>query len=131
VSAVDGASGVAVDHRTGSGYVAGGGGVVVFDGTTCNARMSSGCATPPVNVSDVGGIGVVVDSSTGTLYVANAGNSTVTVVDTATCNAHVTTSCAEAHPAVPVGSSPSHVAIDQVDCTCRTTVPMVPARPSR
>jgi hypothetical protein len=91
--------------------------VLVFDGASCNARVRSGCATPPVKVSDAGGIGVVVDDSTGTLYIANPENNTVTVVDTRTCNAHVTAGCADAHPAVPVRSSPSHLAIDQIHHT--------------
>lgn len=106
--------GVGINQSTGSVYVAGDGAVAVIDATSCNARVVTGCARTPISVpSGHGGIGITVDEATDTIYVANGGDDTVSVIDGSTCNATVTAGCASDHPTVPVGSLPSHVAVDQ------------------
>jgi YVTN family beta-propeller protein len=70
--------------------------VSVFNLATCNGTTKSGCRSvaptadvsrpflnPPTKLTG----GVAVDGSTNTVYVANLGAGTVSVVDSATCNA--------------------------------------------
>jgi DNA-binding beta-propeller fold protein YncE len=110
----DGPFGIGINHRNGSVYIATASGGWVFDGAACNARVPVGCAVTPIAVpGSLGGIGIVMDEVTNTVYVASAGNNAVEVIDASTCNAHVTSGCASPHPAVPVGAFPSHLAIDQ------------------
>jgi DNA-binding beta-propeller fold protein YncE len=105
--------GIVIDHRTGSVYVADDNGVAVINGAMCNAHVSIGCERTPIAVpAGNGGIGITLDQTTNTVYVANGADDTVSVVDAVTCNAVVTSGCADAHPAIRVGSLPSHLAID-------------------
>ena len=105
--------GIVIDHRTGSVYVADGSGVAVINGALCNARVVVGCERTPIAVpAGNGGIGIALDETTDTVYVANGADDTVSVVDAATCNAVITGGCAAGHPAIRVGSLPSHLAID-------------------
>jgi YVTN family beta-propeller protein len=115
---VDGPFGIAISRRTRSVYVADSTGVAVFDGAACNGRRHTGCARTPIAVpAGNGSIGVVLDDATNTVYVADAADSAVVVIDADTCNAHTTTSCQATHPAVPVGSLPSHLALDPASHT--------------
>jgi YVTN family beta-propeller protein len=103
--------GVAVNNAT--VYVADDTGVAVIDATTCNARITAGCSQAPIPVrAGNGGIGIVADASTNTVYVANAADDTVSVIDGSTCNALVHSGCATDHPVVHVGSLPTHLAVD-------------------
>ena len=50
--------------------------------------------------------GLALDAATGTLYVANSGSSTVSVVDVRHCFAGDTSACGNVAATVPVGASP-------------------------
>ena len=114
--------GIAVNHRSGSIYVADAGGATVFDGVTCNARNHAGCARGPVQVhAGDSSIGIAVDETTNTVYITHASDDTVSVVDGRTCNAHLTTGCGEPHPSVHVGSLPSHLVLDSSTGTLYVT----------
>jgi len=102
--------------------------VSVFNGATCNATHSGGCAQTPQSVTVGFGAGsLAVNTLTDTVYVANrdqsnnflAGN-TVSVIDGATCNAADTAGCANAPQTItlgPIFASPSGVAVDQATDT--------------
>jgi YVTN family beta-propeller protein len=110
--------GIAISRPTGSVYVANASGVAVFDGSACNARTQVGCTRTAIAVpAGAGGIGILLDDASDTVYVANGGDGTVSVVDAATCNVHLTAGCSGTHPSVTVGSLPSHLAIDQASHT--------------
>jgi len=86
------AIGVAVNQATNTIYVvnAGEGGnsvVRVISGAACNATHTAGCRRTPATIH-VGKIpiGIAVDQVTDTVYVANAGSNTISVINGATCN---------------------------------------------
>ena len=112
-----GPNGVAVDRATNTIYVAtgnnadgptapGGDTVSVIDGRHCQASDVSRCKGPwpTVTVGNLPGA-VTVDQVTGTVYVTNVGDSTVSVIDGATCNALVSSGCGQATATVPVGGA--------------------------
>jgi YVTN family beta-propeller protein len=119
-----GPQGAAVDPATGTLYVLTApsqnahGAVDVLNALTCDALHASGClgTTPGAQVG-VFPTGIAVDQPTGTIYVANSGNSTLSVIDGATCNARDTAGCSLLPPAVHAGSSPVAVAVDQATDT--------------
>lgn len=102
--------------------------VSVIDGATCNATVTSGCASTPAGVT-VGSLplGLAVNQATNTIYVANANDNTVSVIDGATCNATDTSGCGNAPPQVPLGSSPLSVAVDEATDTIYVLNPGTPA----
>jgi YVTN family beta-propeller protein len=57
-------------------------------------------------------LGVAVDHATDTVYVANAADDTVSVINGATCNASDSTGCDQTPPTVAVGSFDNAVAVD-------------------
>jgi YVTN family beta-propeller protein len=95
---------VAVDDSTHAVYVtdSGSNAVSVIDGTTCNAVTQTGCPTGPTTIA-VGShpAGVVADPATGTVYVANDGAGSVSVIDEST--GAVTTTIEDDVPQNPVG----------------------------
>ncbi len=106
----------------------------MFDGATCNANHQHGCARTPIAVpAGSGSIGVLMDEESNTVYVADAADSAVVVIDASTCNAHISGGCQGPHPFVPVGSLPSHLAIDPGSHTLYVTNEGAdsPATPSR
>jgi YVTN family beta-propeller protein len=88
--------------------------VSVVNGATCNATVRSGCDQTAATVT-VGAMPywAALDGETHTLYVANFGDNTVSVIDTTTCNAIVTFGCGQTPPTVKVGSGPDGLAVDQ------------------
>jgi DNA-binding beta-propeller fold protein YncE len=64
---------------------------------------------------------VALDEQTRTLYVANSGDNTVSVIDAAACNARVHSGCGRPAPAIPVGISPRRVAVDELTNTVYVT----------
>ena len=92
--------------------------VSVINGAACNAIHTSGCsqAAPTVTIGNFA-IGLAVDQATNTIYVANAGDNTVSVINGATCNAQVTSGCGQTPPTVAVGAFPSLLAVDQATHT--------------
>ena len=81
--------GIAIDRRTDTIYVTGqvSNDVSVIDGARCNARVTRGCRRRPARVrAGVGARGIAVNEATNTVYVANTGANTISVIDGATCN---------------------------------------------
>ena len=87
--------------------------VSVIDGTACNAIHTSGCGQTAATVT-VGSnpLGVAIDQATNTIYVANAGENTVSVINGATCNRTNTSGCGQDPPTVTVGGGASLLAVD-------------------
>jgi YVTN family beta-propeller protein len=116
--------GVAVDQATDTVYVANinDNTVSVIDGATCNATVTTGCGqtakTVPVGI---GPNVLAVDQATDTVYVANGGAATVSVIDGATCNATVTSGCSTTPPTTHVGYVPQGLAVDQSTDTIYVT----------
>jgi YVTN family beta-propeller protein len=109
---------VTVDQVTGTVYVTnvGGNTVSVIDGATCNALVSSGCgqrtATVPVGA---GPVGIFADHADHTVYVANFGDNTVSMIDSATCNGSHLTGCpSQPPPTVAVGGGPGDIDVNEV-----------------
>lgn len=107
-------SGVALDRRTHTVYVADAGAgstgtVTVLDDRTCNAINQTGC--PRIHTLQVHGGNpddVAVNPATNTVYVAtitSSGPDLVSVFNGATCNATTAGGCSQTPATVPVGSS--------------------------
>ena len=99
-----GARGVSFDPATETVYVVntGADSVTVIDGSTCNARVRSGCrnrATTPVGISPRR---AVADPRTGTVYVTNAASNTVSMIDTHRCNGRHPAGCPKLKASAPV-----------------------------
>jgi len=90
-------TGLAVEQKTDTVYAAnlGDNTVSVINGATCNAATRSGCAQSPLAIADEGGpVGVTVDDDNDTAYVANVGDGSVSMINTATCNGIQQSGCA-------------------------------------
>lgn len=120
-----GPNGVAVDPATDTVYVADSGPVFagtgatstntvsVIDGATCNAEVASGCGqTPPTVTVGNGPFSVTLDPDNHTLYVANANDNTVSMVDTRTCRVGDTAGCSQTPSATAAGDFPVSGAVD-------------------
>ncbi|MGN6168821.1 MAG: YncE family protein, partial [Solirubrobacteraceae bacterium] len=113
-------------QRDGSGYVS------VINGRDCNAAHTSGCSrqtakrTPTVKVGHLPAV-VAFDPAARTLYVTNAGDHTVSVIDTRHCHAGDTAGCRThkpptvAIPAIPNTFGPIAVAVDDSTHTAYVT----------
>ena len=77
----------------------------------------SGRAVPVGNGPQISAL----DPATHTLYAANGGAGTVSVIDAATCNAHVASGCHRTFPTVTVGGSPVGIAVDDATDTIYVT----------
>jgi DNA-binding beta-propeller fold protein YncE len=79
--------------------------VAVLDVSHCNAQDTSGCNQAPVALVTVAGLvgnqdtgalaAIALDSSTHTLYVGDADDGPISMIDTATCNALQTSGCSQ------------------------------------
>lgn len=116
-------SSVAVDEATDTVYVtnAQDNTVSVFNGATCDAADSAGCtqvpATVPVGASPVA---LYVDDANHTVYVANEGDTTLSMIDTATCDAADLAGCptvADPPPTVDVENPATTIGVDQATHT--------------
>lgn len=121
-----GPDGLGVDLATNTVYVADGGlnapgnTVSVINGAACNGSTGSGCGRKPRTIP-VGGapFWVTVDQAANTVYVPNALDGTVSVINGAACNATTTSGCHRKPPAVATGAAgtpgadPSFTAIDE------------------
>jgi YVTN family beta-propeller protein len=118
--------GLAVDQATDTIYATNsfdsngnpGHAVSVINGATCSATVTTGCGKlPPTAKAGSAPAGLAMDQATHTLYVANFGGTTVSVINAAACNAQHTTGCGQTPPRVALGHSPFSVAIDQATDT--------------
>jgi DNA-binding beta-propeller fold protein YncE len=99
-----------VDQATDTVYVANfvnefnGGSVSVINGARCNGRISSGCGTtPPMVPTGIGTGFVAVDEALHTVFAVNAGDNTLSAIDTRTCDGQVTSGCARRPPSLQAG----------------------------
>ncbi len=116
--------GIAIDTSTNTIYVTGetSNDVSVIDGKTCNGRNQRGCIRKPFRTpAGLGARGIAVDEQTETVYVANTGANTVSVIDAATCNGTVHSGCGRRAVTAPVGSSPRRIAVDEATNTIYVT----------
>jgi DNA-binding beta-propeller fold protein YncE len=118
-------SGIAIDERTDTVYVSNiaDNTVSVFNGATCNGEKTSGCGQTPATIP-VGStpLGIFLDPANDTVYVPNAGETDVSMIDTAICNATDLAACpTTAPPTVEVGATPQDVEVDPVTHTVYVT----------
>ena len=105
-----------VDPKTDTVYVGdfGDGTVSVIDGATCNAHVHVGCGQTPATIS-VGTYptDLAFDADNDTLYVANFGDGTVSVINTATCNTTDRSGCGQRPTTISFGAvQPSGLLLD-------------------
>jgi DNA-binding beta-propeller fold protein YncE len=104
-----------VDGTTDTVYVANGndGTVSVLNGAACNATVTSGCghAVATIEVGKVP-VAAALNPATRTLYVANLGGGSVSVVNVATCNARTTSGCGQAGRSVADNAGPAWIDIN-------------------
>jgi YVTN family beta-propeller protein len=112
--------GLAIDHQTNTLYVTNinDNTVSVINTATCNAHTNSGCGqSPPTIAVGHAPAGVAIDERTHTVYVANVGDNTVSVINAAICNAHVASGCDQTAPTVAAGNGPVPVALNDATDT--------------
>jgi YVTN family beta-propeller protein len=92
--------------------------VSVVNGARCNAHDSSGCGQTPALVrvgSEPFALGI--NEKTNTIYVANNGENTVSVIDGATCDGTNMTGCGQHTATIHVGPGPNGVAVNPLTNT--------------
>jgi DNA-binding beta-propeller fold protein YncE len=123
-----GPSALTVDPATHTVYVAngwsddtppaGGDTVSVIDTRRCQAWDVSRCRGrwPTITVGNLPS-NIAVDQATGTVYVDNEGDNTVSVFNAATCNAMDPWGCNQTPATVPVGPGPQGIFVDDANHT--------------
>jgi DNA-binding beta-propeller fold protein YncE len=109
----------AIDHATATLYATNyaRNTVSMINTARCNATVISGCAqTPPTVAVGRGPSGIAVNPATHTVYVSNATDNTVSVLDAATCNAATRSGCGKSW-LLYTETDPAAVTIDQVTDT--------------
>jgi DNA-binding beta-propeller fold protein YncE len=117
---------IGVDQATGTVYVAnsGSGTVSVISAAACNIRRPAGCTHPAATIKVGNGPdGIAVNDATATVYVANSGSGTVSVIGAGACNARRHSGCRHSPPAVHVRADPTGVAVDPATDTTYVTSP--------
>jgi YVTN family beta-propeller protein len=86
----------------------------VLDGSKCNATRTEGC-TKNIPITPTGNApsGLDINPNTQTLYVANQGDNTVSVIDTFACNQHQLAGCNQTWQTAPVGSTPFRLSVNK------------------
>jgi YVTN family beta-propeller protein len=122
-----GPAGVFADQSTDTVYAAtvapgGSEAVWVINGAACNAATTAGCRRKPPSMTVGKGsakysVAFALDQATGTLYVTNWADNTLSMIDKTRCNATVTSGCAQPAHVVRVGHGPDGVAIDSATHT--------------
>ena len=99
---------------SGAGAPAHEGAVSVVDGSTCDARDPSGCGsqTPPQVTVGRDPIGLAYDASNHSIYVTNALDDTLSVVNATSCNGTRPAGCDDRPPTIAVGGAPSDLVVD-------------------
>ena len=92
--------------------------VSVINGATCNATVTSGCGHAPATVAvSTGPAGIAVNQATHTVYVANSGTKTLSIINAADCNGTHPAGCSQAPYPVHLAAAPWAVAVNQVTNT--------------
>jgi YVTN family beta-propeller protein len=115
-----GPAGVAVDGATDTIYVTSQNDhdLSVINGATCNAAVRLACGgTWPTVATGNFPQAVAVDQLTHTVYVANLGVNTVSVINAATCDATNHSGCGQTPATVAVGGGPFDLAVNEVTDT--------------
>jgi hypothetical protein len=115
VPVADWTSGIAIDQAAGTLYVTGSNPdiVTVLKTSTCSARNVTGCAGhPPMTRGGPGPLATAGDQASHTLYVANGGENTVSMINMATCNAAIVSGCGRIPASFPIGSRQLLLAVD-------------------
>jgi DNA-binding beta-propeller fold protein YncE len=123
-----GPSAVAVNPATHTVYVASGNNtngpnvfgstVSVIDTRRCRAQIVARCAGPwPTITVGHEPSALAVAPATDTLYVTNADDNTVSVIDGASCNALVSAGCAQTPATIQVGAQPDGIGADAANHT--------------
>jgi DNA-binding beta-propeller fold protein YncE len=113
---------IAIDQRTDTIYVSGGGQLAVLDGSRCRAGSTRGCGRAMHVFTIPGGAGgVSFDPSTRTLYVVDYFSGQLSVIDGRACRAGKASGC---HPRahVKLGHHPWRVAVDLATHTVYVTL---------
>lgn len=112
--------GIVIDSATHTAYVANSSSntVSVIDTRHCRSGDTSGCGQTPATVN-VGNepLGITLDETTHTVYVADVQDNRLSVIDTRACQAADTSGCAATMPTVAAGNSPRAVVIDPANQT--------------
>jgi len=86
----------------------------VIDTERCNAQRTRGCRALARTVRvGTGPGGLAVDRQNQTIYVANTGDNTVSVIDARRCNAQHTAGCRQRPPVQAVGGAPGPIAVSK------------------
>jgi DNA-binding beta-propeller fold protein YncE len=112
----NGAQALATDPSTGTVYTANfsASTISVVNARTCSAATTNGCrAQAPTTSVGAAPSGVAVDTATHTVYVANPGDDTVSVLNASQCSSSDAAGCTSPSPTVHVGAGPTGVAVDQ------------------
>jgi YVTN family beta-propeller protein len=135
VPRADNPYGLALNQATGTLYATNmstpsgksGNTVSMIGTTTCNASDTTGChKTPPTVTVGREPTRAAVDQATDTIYIANSGATTVSVIDGAHCNATVTSGCGHTPPVVRLKKPAWAVAVDQATDTIYAVSPGTP-----
>ena len=108
-------TGIAVNSGAKTVYVAAGdaNALSMFDEDLCNATVTSGCSHPrTVSTGGKDPIGVVVDSTTGTLYVVNGGSNNLAVLNAHRCDATDQSGCSVPPTIIDVPGGPEFLALN-------------------
>ena len=90
----------------------------VLDGSKCNATRTDGCTKQaPTTNTGSGPSGLDLNPNTKTLYVANQGGNSVSVIDAAACNEQQLGGCNQTWPTVGIGTTPFRVAVNKTTNT--------------
>ncbi len=123
VAVGSGPSGVAVDEQKSTVYVTNNNTntVSMINGATCDSADQRGCSQTPGTVT-VGNYPypIAVDQSTGTVYVGNDGDGSLSLIDGRTCNATEMAGCGQLIT-VPVEPFPYGIAVDRRTGTAYVT----------
>jgi DNA-binding beta-propeller fold protein YncE len=113
-----GQAGVTVDPATDTIYVttstkSGTGAVAVINGASCNASVRSGCNQKPTTVRrKKPPFGLALDNANHTLYVNDAPENRVAMINTAICHARHISGCADRLRTAAVGEFPVAITVD-------------------
>jgi YVTN family beta-propeller protein len=90
----------------------------VINASICDAADRSGCSHLfPTSQVGMAPQAITLDPSTGTLYVANFVDNTVSVIQAASCDASNQSGCRDEPPVATVGTDPTAVAVDAANST--------------
>src|SRR4029077_3160676 len=84
-----------------------------FDASACNATTQADCSHQGLITVGTGPIAMAADAGSNTIYTANIGANTLSLIDGQTCDAHDLTGCATQTPGtVTVGQAPDAAGLD-------------------